>query len=321
MLRRTFIGALAGVVVAPALSGRAQQAKPALVGILTPHFRDPAFAGFFERLRELGYHEGSNLTFLRRSVDGQLGRLPKLAVELVEAKVDLVVAIYTPGSRAAIDATKAIPVVIGLVGDPVGTGLVTTLARPGGNVTGVSNMSADLVSKRLEILKEAVLSARRIAVVFNPEDPVTHSQIAVTEHAAQKLGVEVRFWSVRSDETLASAFAELVPWGAGGVMWLAGQANFVPGTVRLAATHRLPTMVVTSDQVHAGGLMSYYADHLVLFRRVADYVDAILKGAAPGDLPVELPTRFQLVINLKTAKALALTLPPVLLARADELIE
>lgn len=170
MLRRTFIGALAGVVAAPALPGRAQQAKPAVIGVLSPHFRDPTFAGFFERLRELGYQEGTNLTLLRRSADAQLERLPELAAELVRAKVDVIVAIYTPGSRAAIDATKTIPVVIGMVGDPVGTGLVTALARPGGNVTGVSNMSGDLASKRLEILKEAAPSARRIGVVFNPED-------------------------------------------------------------------------------------------------------------------------------------------------------
>jgi putative ABC transport system substrate-binding protein len=259
---------------------------------------------------------------LIRSADAKLEQLPQLAAELVHTKVDVIVAINTPGSRAAIDATKEIPIVMGIVGNPVATGFVSNLARPGGNVTGISNMSGDLASKRLEILKEAVPAVRRVAVLFNSDDPVTAPQIRETEHAAPQLAVEVRFFPVRNQEMLSSAFKELSDWHADGLLWLAGQAQaFMERTIGLAAKHRLPSMLPLLNDVRAGGMISYYPDHRELFRRVAVYVDKILKGATPADLPVQQPTKFYLVINLNTAKALGLTVPPALLARADEVIE
>ena len=252
------------------------------------------------------------MRLLLRSADSKVERLPDLAAELVNARVDVILAIYTPGARAAINATKEIPIVMAIVGDPVGTGLVNNLARPGGNVTGISNMSGELASKRLQLFKEALpLAARRIAAIFNSDDPITALQIRDTEQTAQQLGVEVKFFAVRSQPTLASAFKDLHAWQAQGVLWLAGQTTpFIAGTIALATEHRLPLMVVLASDAREGGLISYFADHRELFKRAAVYVDKILKGAKPGDLPVEQPTKFELVINLKTAKALGITVPP-----------
>jgi putative ABC transport system substrate-binding protein len=323
MKRREFIRLLGGTLTMWPIAGRAQQqARLPVVGILTPHLLDPDFPGFVEQLRELGYEDGRTIRLLVRSADAKLERLPQLAAELVATKVDVIVAINTPGSRAAINASTEIPIVMGMVGNPVATGFVSNLARPDGNVTGVSNMSGELASKRLQVLKEVVPAARRIAVMFNPDDPVTAPQIQETQHAAPQLEVEVRFFPVRSQATLSSAFKELTDWPAGAALWLAGQAHaFVQGTIKLAISHRLPTMMALAHDVRAGGLISYYPDHLILFRRVAVYVDKILRGAKPGDLPVEQPTKFRLVINNKTAKAIGLTIPETLLLRADEVIE
>ena len=322
MRRRDFITGIIGSATVWPLAARAQTKKIPIVGVLTPHLLDPDFPGLVEQLRELGYEDGRTIRLLVRSADGKLEQLPKLAAELVATKVDVIVAINTPGSHAAINATKDIPIVMGIVGNPLATGFVSNLARPGGNVTGVSNLSGELASKRLQLLREAVPAARRIAVMFNPDDPVTAPQIQETQHAARQLDLEVRFFQVRSQATLSSAFKELTDWQAGAVLWLAGQAHaFMPGTIELATRHRLPTMVLFAQDVRAGGFISYYPDHRVLFRRVAVYVDKILKGAKPGELPVEQPTKFRLVINLKTAKALGLTIPATLLGTADEVID
>lgn len=322
MKRRQFITLLGGAAAGFPILSRAQPTKVPVVGILTPHLIDPAFGEFFEQLRKLEYEDGRNVQLLIRSADTKLERLPRLAAELVQAKVNIIVAFYTPGSRAAIDATREIPIVMGIVGNPVATGFVDNLARPGGNVTGVSNMSGDLASKRLELLKEAVPGIRRVAVMFNPDDPITPPQLRETENAARRLPVDVRLFAVRNQEMLSSAFKEFSNWPADGLLWLAGQAqSFMEGTISLAAAHRLPTMLPLQSDVRAGGLLSYYADNRELFRRTATYVDKILKGAAPADLPIEQPTTFQLVINLKTARTLGLTIPTLLLARADEIIE
>jgi putative tryptophan/tyrosine transport system substrate-binding protein len=322
MKRRTFMTGLCAAVAWP-LAARAQQpARLPVVGVLAPHLLDPGFPGFVAQLKELGYEDGRTVRLLIRSADAKLDQLPQLAAELVRAKVDVIVAINTPAAREAIAATRDIPVIMGMVGNPIATGFVSNIARPGGNVTGVSNMSGDLASKKLGILKEALPAARRIAILFNPDDPVTAPQIRDTEQAAQKLPIEVRFFAVRSQPTLASAFKELIDWRADGALWLAGQhQSFAKATVELAARHRLATMMVVPNDVHMGGFISYSADNGELFRRVAVYVDRVLKGTRPGDLPVEQPTKFLLVINLKTAKALGLTVPPSLLARADEVIE
>jgi putative ABC transport system substrate-binding protein len=319
-----FIPRLAVLLLAVPLAATAQPAAPGMhtVGILTPHRDDRAYPVLFETLRQLGYHEDRNLRLLVRSAERQHDRLPALATELVQARVDVIVAINTPGARAAIQATKQVPIIISVVGDPVGSGFVTSLARPGGNVTGVSNMTGELASKRVSILKELVPGAKRIGVLFNPVDPVTVPQIRDTERDAPLLGIQVRRFPVKVASDLPATFAQMLAWQADAAFWLAGQAlAFQPGTVELAARHRLPLMVAQRGDVEAGGLVSYSPDNAELFRRTAMYVDRILKGAKPGDLPVEQPTKFEMAINLKTAKALGLIVPQSLLLRADRVVE
>jgi putative ABC transport system substrate-binding protein len=292
------------------------------VGVLTPHEEDPGYPVFSRTLHELGYREGQNLRLLVRSASWKHERLPSLAAELVAARPDVIVAINTPGARAAIRATKEIPIVISIVGDPIGSGFVPNLAHPGGNVTGVSNMTGELAGKRLSLLKELVPRTKRIAVLFNPVDPVTAPQIRDTEHAAPLLGIEVRFFPVKAPRDLPETFKRILGWRADGGLWLSGQGNaFQAGTIELAASHGLPVMVNQRADVEAGGLISYSPDHAELFRRTAMYVDRILKGARAGDLPVEQPTKFELVINLRTARALGLTVPPSLLLRADRVVQ
>jgi putative tryptophan/tyrosine transport system substrate-binding protein len=323
--RRFLLTALAGVLAAP-LAVEGQQARPAIhtVGVLAPHdhYRDREYSAFIETLRSLGYYQDRNLRLLLRSAEGKSDRLPALAKELVDARVDVIVAINTPGSRAAIQATKQIPIVMAIVGDPVAMGFVSNLARPGGNATGISNISRELAAKRLALVKEAVPAAKRIAAIFNPNDPINALQMEDTQRAAPVLKVEIRFFPVKAPAELSETFKRIVAWRTEAALWLSGQSQALqPAAVEVAATYRLPVMGTQRADVEAGGLMSYSPDVIELFRRTAIYVDQILKGAKPGDLPVELPTKFELVINLKTAKALGLTIPPSLLLRADQVIE
>lgn len=320
----TAVGAC--LLLAAPLAVEAQQAGQALqtVGVLTPQRleQQAAYPTFLETLRLLGYQEGSNLRVLVRSADGKLDRLPALAAELVAARPDVIVALNTPGARAAIEATKQIPIVITSVGDPVGSGFVSNLARPGGNVTGISNMVAELASKRLALMKEAVPQARRIAAMFNPDDPVTVPQLRDAERAAPALKVETRFFPVMAIEDLPGTFKQMLAWRADAALWILGQQHaFQAGSIELAASHRLPLMVGTLRNVEAGGLISYTFDPVELYRRTAVVVDRILKGAKPGDLPVEQPTKFELAINLKTAKALGIAIPLPLLSRADRVVD
>jgi len=209
-----------------------------------------------------------------------------------------------------------------LVGDPVGSGFVSNLARPGGNVTGISNVVAELASKRLALLKEAVPGATRIAAMFNPDDPVTVRQLRDAERAAAVLKIELRLFPVRAIGNLPETFKQMLAWRADAALWILGQHQaFQTGSIELAASHRLPLMVGTGENVQAGGLISYYPDPVELLKRTAAYVDRILKGAKPGDLPVQQPTKFELTINLKTAKALGLAIPPSLLTQADRVVE
>jgi putative ABC transport system substrate-binding protein len=315
---------LTAVLLAAPLATEAQPSAPGVhtVGVLTPHREDAAYPVFFETLRQLGYQEDRNLRLLVRSAEWKHDRLPGLAAELVQARPDVIVAINTPGARAAIQATKHIPIVIALVGDPIGTGFVSNLARPGGNVTGISTMTGELASKRLSLLKQLVPGTRRIAVLFNLVDPITGVQMRDTERAAPVLGVEVRSFPVKAPGDLAETFGHMLAWRANAALWLSGQANaFQPGTIGLAAKHQLPVMVTQRVDVEAGGLISYFPDYAELFRRTAMYVDRILKGAKPGDLPVEQPTKFELAINLRTARALGLVVPPSLLLQADRVVE
>ena len=322
MKRRSFMLAAATLLAPVAARGQSAAQAVRTVGVLTPHLADRNYAAFPETLRALGYEEGRNLRLLVRSADMNYERLPALARELVKERVEVIVAINTPGVRAAIQATKSIPIVMTIVGDPVGTGFVSNLARPGGNVTGISNMSGTIASKRISLLKELVPGMKRVAVLLNPVDPVTRPQIRDVERDAPALDVEARFFPVKAATELPETFRQMLAWKADAALWLSGQGTaFQPGTIALALTHRLPVMVSQRIDVEAGGLLSYFPDHAELFRRTAMYVDRILKGAKPGDLPVELPTKFELAINLRSARAIGLAVPQPVLLRADRVIE
>ena len=317
------IRALAVLLLAACPVAHAQPATQVVptIGILTPHQGDPAQPVFFESLRKLGYQDGKNVRISIRSAESNYERLPALAKELVEAKVDVIVAINTPGAAAAIRATKSIPIVMAIVGDPVGTGFVSNLACPGGNVTGISNMSGEIAAKRLSILKELVPGTKRIALLNNPVDPVNAPQLKDTAQAAPRLGIEIKAFPVKTAVDLAETFKQMLVWRADSALWLSGQASlFQAGTIELAAKHRLPVMVASHVNVQAGGLVSYFADQSELYRRTAIYVDKILKGAKPGDLPVEQPSKLELAINLKTAKALGLVVPQSIMVRADHVV-
>ena len=325
-LRAAHRAALALALLAAPLTAEAQETRwiPS-VGVLlpqSPHLHDPGYSALVEKLRELGYEDGRTMRLVVRSAEGKLDRLPVLADELVRMKPTAIVAVNTPGTRAAINATREVPIIMTAVGDPVGAGFISSLSRPGGNVTGVSDAVGDIAAKRLQVLTEAVPAAKRIAVIFNSDDPVTVPQVRETERAARNLRLEIRFLPVRTQAALASAFQELRAWRADAAMWLFGQhIAFMKTTIDLAAQRQLPTMVGFPQDVDAGGLISYSADIADVYRQAAVYVDKILKGAKPADLPVEQPTKFVLAINMKTAKALGLTIPPPLLLRADRVID
>ena len=326
LMIRVFNTVVAALLLAVPLALEAQRKPQAVhtVGVLMPQRleQNVAYPTFLETLRRLGYQEDGNLRILLRSANGKLDRLPALATELVEARPDVIVAINTPGARAAIHATKQIPIVITATGDPVGSGFVSNLARPGGNVTGISNMVAELAPKRLSLLKEVVPAANRIAVMFNPEDPITVPQMRDAERAAPKLKVEIRFFPVMATGDLPEMFKQMLAWRADAALWLLGQQHaFQTGSIELAARYRLPLMVGLRQNVEAGGLISYISDSVEISRRTAVYVDRILKGTKPGDLPVEQPTKFELTVNLKTAKTLGLAVPGSVLLQADHVIE
>ena len=273
-------------------------------------------------LRDLGYLEGQNLVIDWRYQLGGGDRLPTLAAELVRLKPDVIVADVTVAIRAAIQATSTIPIVMAISADAVGSGLVTNLGRPGGNVTGVTIMLAEMSAKRPQLLKEAVPNVSRVAVLWNPANPLHRALLKEIEAAAPSLRLQPIVVAVRSRDDFGNAFAEIASVRADALFV---SETMTPGARRqlvdFAAKNRLPTMFMNRDYVVAGGLMSYAPNFSEGFRRAAKYVDKILKGARPGDLPVEQPTKFESVINMKTAKALGLTLSPSILARADEVIQ
>jgi len=324
MRRRDLITLLGAFVFAAPLAAGAQPVrKVAIVGVLVsqPDATKDELGEFRGRLAELGYIDGGNVQFVIRSADAKLDRLPELAAELAGMKPDVIVCIDSPPTRAAINATTKIPIVMA-AGNPIANGFISSLACPGGNVTGVAALPVELNAKRLQLLTEAVPHAKRIAVLFNPNDPVTAPAVAETERAAPELGVEVRLVAARNQSELTAGFKELSGWRADAVLLVPGQLGaFLQPTIEFAAQQRLPTMVGFRQQVQAGGLMSYYPDRAEIGRILAVDVDKILKGAKPADLPVQQPTRFELAINLKTAKALGLPVPQALLARANEVIE
>jgi len=319
--RQVVVGLGLALIAAP----RAAEAQPAgkvyRIGYLeTGLVRSRQWEAFRERLRELGYVEGKTVAFETRWADGQIDRLPGLAAELVRLKVDVVVTAGSPAARAAKNTTTSIPIVMATGGDPVGLGLVATLARPGGNVTGLTTLSRELSGKRLEMLREALPRVSRMGM---PDEQHRHAHDARDRGGGSDAGDPAqgarRGWAGRFRPRVQGIVADR----AGGV--LVATSSMFLGHRRqladLALKHRLPTMFAFREYAEAGGLMAYGPNYTELFQRAAGYVDKILRGAKPADLPVEQPTKFELVINMKTAKALGLTIPPSVLARVDEVIE
>jgi putative ABC transport system substrate-binding protein len=327
--RRTFLAGTAAVLLAAPLVAEAQPAgrvpRIGFLGLLPLSDPSPRIDAFRQGLRELGWVEGQNIVIDYRFAEGRLDRLPDLAAELVRLKVDIIVAVATQGVAAAKNATETIPIVMISGGaDPVGLGFVASLARPGGNVTGLSfSVGPEIIGKGLELIKETVPKVRRVAVLSNPASPVQSLFIREANVAARSLGVQLQLLEARGPNEFDGAFAAMAKERVEALL-VPADSVFVLHRTRLAdlaARSRLPAAYGIRENVEAGGLMSYGPSTLDLFRRSATFVDKILKGAKPGDLPVERPTKFELVINLKAAKALGLTIPPSLLARADQVIE
>ncbi len=331
MDRREFIAAMASGLLAAPLAAEGQQAgKVYRVGLIGPapvtelvSGSNPRFNSFRRELHQRGYVEGQNLVLELRSVEGRPERVSEVVGELVRLNVDVIVAVATPTVQAAREATREIPVVMFGVGDPVSTGFVASLARPGGNITGLSQVSPELSGKRLQLLKEVVPAVSRVAVLWNPTNPSNAPQIGYTKTAAQALGLELHPLEVRGPQDVESAFHAATRGRAGALMTLDDLFiyNHRMRIVALAAKSRLPAIYGWSTFTEAGGLMSYGPDFRDMYRQAAVFVDKILRGAKPADLPIEQPTKFELVINLKTAKALGLTMPQSILLRADEIIQ
>ena len=325
MRRRAFITLLGGAAVWP-LAARAQRAAKMLtigyLGPATPAVESQRIAAFVQRLRELGWSEGRNLAIEYRWAEGRSERFSEIAAEFVQLKVDVIATYATPSVIAAKQATSVIPIVFAVAGDPVNTGLVASLAHPGGNVTGLSVQQTELAGKRFELLREVVPGLRRLAIIGNRDNPSVVLEMEGAQAAARKLGLEVTRTEIRRAEDIAPAFDALK--GRAEALFVCNDPLVFTNRIRintLAVAARMPTMYIDKEFVEGGGLMSYGPNFPDLFRRAGDYTDKILRGAKPADLPVEQPTKFDLVVNLTTAKALGIEVPPTLLARADEVIE
>jgi putative ABC transport system substrate-binding protein len=322
--RRELLAALGGAVAWP-LAARAQSRKLPAIGFLgsgTSSAQGPWVVAFVQRLRELGWVEGHTATIDVRWAEGRNERAAEIAAEFVRLKMDVIVTTGTPTTLAAKQATAVIPIIFTAAGDPVGTGLVTSLGRPGGNVTGLSVQQIDTASKRLELLREVVPSLRRVAILLNPANSAAVLELGQFQAAANALGLEPITLEIRRAEDIVPAFEALK--GRADALYVQNDMLTLTNRNRIniyALAARLPTMHAVREQVDPGGLMSYGANFPDLSRRAAEFVDKILRGAKPVDLPVEQPTKFDLVINLKTAKALGLTIPSDILAIADEAIE
>jgi putative ABC transport system substrate-binding protein len=327
MNRRAFIATATAILVAP-LNAGAQQPAPRVsrVGYLAASVGSEAshlIEAFRQGLLELGYVEGRNIALEFRSAEGSADRFPALAAELVALKVDVIVAGATPAVLAAKQATGTIPIVFPVHTDPVGAGVVATLAHPGGNATGLSFSSEELTAKRMELLKEVIPGLSRVAILWHSPNAAALVQLKAVEVAARALAVSVQVLEVRGAEGLDRAFQAATGGPSGALLVIDDPATFLlrKRIVGLAAKSRLPAIYGPREFAVEGGLMAYGANLAGMFRRAAVYVDKILKGAKPADLPVEQPTKFDLVINLKTAKALGLTIPQPVLLRADEIIQ
>ena len=322
---KVFGFALSTILFALCVFAEAQQPKkiPRL-GFLSPTSDDSRVEAFRQGLRELGYVEGQNIAIEYRSADGKFDRLPDLALELVRLKVDVVVAVVTQASLAAKMATGTIPVVMIGVSDPVGSGLVVSLARPGANITGTSSMTAEIIGKQLELIKETLPKISRVAALWNPANPIFQAiQRRETEVAARALGMQLQFVEARAPDEIDRAFARVAKERMRALLVL-NDPVFTAQRKQIAdlsAKHRFPTVSGTREYTEVGGLMAYGPSFPDMYRRAAYYVDRILKGTKPADLPVEQPMKFELIINLKTAKQIGQTIPPNVLARADRVIK
>jgi putative ABC transport system substrate-binding protein len=316
------------MLLALSFSAEAQQTKVNKIGELVFRGRDRPGLGagrevFRAKLRELGYIDGKNIVFETRFAESKLGRYPALADELIRLKVDVLVASSTPEALAFRNATKTIPVVFNIATDPIADGLVDSLARPGGNITGVTSIAPMLAGKRLELLKEIIPKLSRVAVLRDPQNPGSAQQWRETELAARELGLRLQSIEVSSADKFDGAFKEVTKAHSAALTVMAGSVatSNAKLVTDLAAMYHLPAVFDRAEFVTTGGLMSYGPDRAELYRRAAVFVDKILKGTKPADIPVEQPRKFEFVINLKTAKQIGLTIPPNVLARADKVIK
>jgi putative ABC transport system substrate-binding protein len=325
--RRIFAVALCTVLFALCVSAHAQQpTKIPRIGLLftaTPSAAAARIEAFRQGLRELGYVEGKNILIEQRYAEGQLNHMNELAAELVRLKVDVIVTIGPAATRPAKEATTAIPIVMGVDDDPVGNGFVASLARPGGNITGLASLAPEIGGKQLELLKEIVPRLSRVAVLGTSTQPGNAQSLREAEVAAGALAVKLQYLDVLSPKDIEPVFRTASNGRAEAVLVLRASVFFShrKQIVDLAAKRQLPAMYYTTEYVEEGGLMTYGVSITDLFRRAATYVDKILKGAKPAELPIEQPTKFELVVNLKTAKRIGLTIPPNVLARADKVIK
>ena len=327
MERRTFLGMIAGGLLAAPLATEALQAKVWKLGYLDQGAAarsNPYVDGLKQGLHDLGWVEGRNIVFEVRFAEGKTDQLPGLAAELVRLKMDVIVTSTTPAALAAKRATATIPIVIGFTADPVGSGIVASLAHPGGNITGWTHSGLELRAKYLELFKEAVPDATRMGVLWDPANQVHRPSLRIIESAAQRLGVDLHLAGVQDPKEMERAFSALAEKGVQALVVFPDgmfQAQ-TPKILALAARYRLPTLYGLREYAELGGLMAYGANIAKMHRQIsASLVDKILRGARPADLPVAQPIEFDLLINLKTAKALGLTIPPSLLQRADQVIE
>src|SRR5215813_1140473 len=326
MFKLLVITALLAVAFMSQSHGAEPTQATARVGFVDPASPSAMLSGvtaFWERMRELGWVQGQNLVVEERWAESQIDRLPTLMNEVLARKVDVLVTFSTSGALAAKSATSTVPIVVAAMGDPVGTGIAPNLSRPGGNLTGISlQWGEELSGKWLELLQEAVPKVSTVAVVSNPESPVIRKITKDLERIAPRHGLKLRFYDVREATALPGAFKQAHQMAQAALV-LADPLTLEARReiTALAAAQRLPTLYVLKEFMETGGLMAYGVDNRIVFRRAAEYVDKILRGAKPGDLPIEQPAQFSLLVNLKTAKALGFTIPQSILLRADEVIE
>jgi putative tryptophan/tyrosine transport system substrate-binding protein len=324
-VRRTFLAALAGGLAVLPLHGRAQQpARIPRIGVIGERSSSDAFVvAFRQALRELGYVEGSNVVVEFRSTNGMLGRVPEIARELVGLPVDVLVVGGGVSAQHAKAVTSTVPIVFTTVGDPVGIGLVASLARPGGNLTGMSNLQSELGGKQLELLKEVAPRTARVAVLYNPDSPISPAVVRNVQEAARRLPVELVFMDVRGPDELPGALSTLAQQRVDALLTLSDPVfgSQLAKIAQAAARLRLPAVYSHRGFAEAGGLLAYGPNFEDNYRRAASYVDRILKGAKPADLPVQQPTKLELTVNAKAAKALNLAIPQSLLLRADDFVQ